>query len=144
MEAYVVRDGRTGEAVMAGTGISVAAILRELAGKAGVVAVLEAFPDLTAEDVAAAVAFATDAIGREPLYSEPDPATRPGMVRERALVSGWGVERSPVFLGSDEYDGLLDEVELLRELCVAQVEIAAGETVSEDEALAYLRGRLGG
>jgi uncharacterized protein (DUF433 family) len=144
MDAHVVRDGRTGEAVMAATGISVAAILRELAGKAGVAAALEAFPELTAEDVAAAVAFATIMIEHEPPYSELDPSARPGMVRESALASGWGAEPTPVFLGQDEYDGLLDEMELLRELCVAQVEVAAGETLSEDEAFAYLRGRLGG
>jgi hypothetical protein len=48
-----------------------------------------------------------------------------------------------VILASDEYEALLDEADLLRELCIAQVEIAAGETVSEEEALAILRSRLG-
>lgn len=144
MSAHVVRDGRTGEAMISGTGITVAAILRELAGPAGIAAVLEAFPGLTVDEVAAAVAFATVAINREASYSDVSKFAAPLVARETALASTRGAGRNPVFLGQDEYEGLLDEVELLRELCVAQVEIAAGETVSEDEALDFLRGRFGG
>jgi PHD/YefM family antitoxin component YafN of YafNO toxin-antitoxin module len=49
-----------------------------------------------------------------------------------------------VVLSEEEYADLLDELELLRELNNAQSEVAAGETVSQEEAIAYLRSRFGG
>ncbi|HEX9938393.1 MAG TPA: hypothetical protein VGB15_14755 [Longimicrobium sp.] len=48
-----------------------------------------------------------------------------------------------VILASDEHEALLDDVELLRELCLAQIEVAAGETVSQEDALAHVRRTLG-
>lgn len=59
------------------------------------------------------------------------------MIRRRGTVAG-----QQVILTVDEYEALLDEADLLRDLCIAQAEIAAGETVSEEEALAILRSRL--
>jgi uncharacterized protein (DUF433 family) len=142
MSAHVVRDGQTGEAVIAGTGISVVSILRELAASPGADTVLGAHPELTPEALAAAISFAAAAVEREVPYDFSARGT--GVVRERALAGGYLAGHSPVFLGEEEYDGLLDEVGLLRELCAAQAEVAAGETVSQDEALAFLRSHFGG
>lgn len=144
MSAYVVRDGQTGAAVIAGTGISVVTILRELAASSGADAVLGAHPELTPDALAAAISFAAAAVEREVPYDFSTGGMAPGVVRERALAGGYPAAHAPVFLGAEEYDDLLDEVGLLRELCAAQAEIAAGETVSQDEALAFLRSHLGG
>jgi len=143
MSAHVVRDGQTGAAVIAGTGISVVSILRELAASSGADAVLGAHPELTADALAAAISFAAAAVEREVPYDF-STAAAPSIVRERALAGGYAAAHTPVFLGAEEYDDLLDEVGLLRELCAAQAEVAAGETVSHEEALAYFRSHFGG
>ncbi len=143
MSAEVVRDGETGQAVISGTGVSVVTILRELASS-GAAAVLEAHPELTADAVAAAISFAAVAVEREVPYDIPSGRAAAGVVRERAVAGGFAAGHNPVILGSDEYDDLLDQMGLLRELCAAQAEVAAGETVSHDEALAFLRSRFGG
>jgi ABC-type sulfate transport system substrate-binding protein len=59
------------------------------------------------------------------------------------LMNG-SVAGERVILAADEYEALLDEVDLLRELCVAQAEIAAEDTVSEEEALSYIRSAIAG
>jgi len=141
MSAHVVRDGQTGAAVISGTGISVVSILRELAASSGADAVLSAHPELTADALAAAISFAAAAVEREVPYDF-NTVAAPLVVRERALAGGYGAARSPVW--ADEYDGLLEEVGLLRELCAAQAEVAAGETVSSEEALAFFRSHFGG
>jgi uncharacterized protein (DUF433 family) len=144
MSAYVVRDGQTGAAVISGTGITVASILRELAASSGAAAVLDAHPELSADGLAAAISFAAAAVEREVPYETGDVRAAPMRVRERAVGGDYGAGNAAVFLGSDEYDDLLDEMGFLRELCTAHVEVAAGETVSQDEALAFLRSHFGG
>jgi hypothetical protein len=43
-----------------------------------------------------------------------------------------------VVLSIEEYEALLDQIAVLRGLCDAQAEVARGETVSHEEAAAYL------
>ena len=45
-----------------------------------------------------------------------------------------------VVLDRDEYAALLDQIAVLQGLCDAQVEVARGEVVSHEEAVAYLLG----
>lgn len=54
-----------GKPVIAGTRIPVEHILRKLAASVSVKAILRDYPSLTAEDVKAALAYASDAIGSE-------------------------------------------------------------------------------
>ena len=54
------------------------------------------------------------------------------------------IRSESVVLSAEEYDDLLDQIEFLTELNQAQLEVAAGETLSYEEALAYIRARLGG
>lgn len=54
-----------GKAVISGTRISVALILRDLAEGASVEDLLEAYPHLTDADVRAAIAYAADTISAE-------------------------------------------------------------------------------
>jgi hypothetical protein len=54
------------------------------------------------------------------------------------------IRSESVVLSAEEYDDLLDQIEFLTELNQAQLEVAAGETLSHEEALAYFRARLGG
>jgi antitoxin YefM len=44
-----------------------------------------------------------------------------------------------VLLDVDVYEGLLDEIELLRDLRVAQAQIAAGQVVSHEEVVRRMR-----
>lgn len=143
MSAYVVRDGETGEAVISGTGISVVAILRELAASSGAAAVLDAHPGLTRDGLAAAISFAAAAVERDVPY-EMGATARAMSVRERPVFGEYAAGGAAVMLGSEEYDDLVDKMGFLRELCAAHVEVAAGETVSQDEALAFLRSHFGG
>lgn len=54
------------------------------------------------------------------------------------------IRSESVVLSAEEYEDLLDQIEFLTELNQAQLEVAAGETLSREEALAYIRARLGG
>ncbi|HEX8696069.1 MAG TPA: DUF433 domain-containing protein [Longimicrobium sp.] len=140
----IVRDAETGEAVVAGTGVTVAEILRELAGGPGIEAVLRRHPELTEEAVAAAVSFASAAVQREARYDADTPERAPGIVREAPVAAAAPARAGSVVLGVEEYEDLLDQIEFLTELNQAQLEVAEGKTVSHEEARAYLLSRLGG
>ncbi|HEU4452696.1 MAG TPA: DUF433 domain-containing protein [Longimicrobium sp.] len=130
----IVRDAETGEAMIAGTDITVARVLRQLES-AGRESVLAAFPELTEEAVFAAVSFALSATRREVRYDASGGA-RPGVVREAAFAYG---RRRTVTLDAEEYQGLLDRVGFLSGLRVpvgaGAVEAAVGQsprTLAED------------
>lgn len=104
----IVRDAETGEAMIAGTDITVARVLRQLES-AGRESVLAAFPGLTEEAVFAAVSFALSATRREVRYDASGGA-RPGVVREAAVAYG---RRRTVTLDAEDYQELLDRVGFL-------------------------------
>lgn len=54
-----------GKAVIAGTRIPVEQILRKLAADMSIEAILRDYPRLTREDIQAALAYASDAVGSE-------------------------------------------------------------------------------
>lgn len=132
----IVRDAETGEAMIAGTDVTVARVLRQLES-AGRESVLAAFPGVTEEAVFAAVSFALSATRREVRYDAPGGA-RPGVVREAALAPAYGRRRT-VTLDEEEYQELLDRVGFLSGLRVpvgaGAVEAAVGQsprTLAED------------
>lgn len=137
-DVVIVRDGDTGEALIGRTNVAVAAVLQELASGPCAAAVLRAYPELSADDVAAAVRFAVASVR----YEAPAPVTGVSMVREVAVAPAH--QSRTILMEVDEYEALLDEVELLRSLCEAQLQVAAGDTVSSDEARAYFQSRFGG
>jgi len=67
-----------GKPVIAGTRIPVEAVLRKLAAGMGVEAVLRDYPRLTREDIRAALAYASQAVGEEDI-----------------LLTWWGARRRP-------------------------------------------------
>jgi uncharacterized protein (DUF433 family) len=132
----IVRDAETGEAMIAGTGITVAKVLRQLES-AGRESVLAAFPELTEEAVFAAVSFALGASRREVRYDASGGA-RPGVVREAAVAPAYG-RRGTVLLDVEEYQEMLDRIQFLSGLRVpagvGAVERAVGtvpRTLAED------------
>ncbi|MFW5867298.1 MAG: DUF433 domain-containing protein [Armatimonadota bacterium] len=61
-------DVMVGKPIIRGTRITVEAILDELAGGVSEREVLEDFPELTPEDVRAAIAFAQDLVSEQRVY----------------------------------------------------------------------------
>jgi uncharacterized protein (DUF433 family) len=143
-ETAIVRDGTTGEAMIGGTGIAVADVLLQLASGPCAADALRAHPGLTQAGLAAALSFAVEAVRRDTRYETRRPGSEPAMVRERAVLAPLDDRQRSVVLSEEEYADLLDELDLLRELNNAQAEVAAGETLSREEAIAYLRSRFGG
>ena len=143
-ESAIVRDGATGEAVIGGTGITVADVLRQLASGPCMAEVLREHPGLTRAGLTAALSFATEAVRRETRYDAPRPSAEPARVRERAVLAPVDDRPRSVILSEEEYADLLDELDLLRELNNAQAEVAAGHTLSSEEVVERLRSRFGG
>ena len=70
MEQVIVRDGETGQAIVSGANVPVAAILERLAVWGSVERVLAAFPALTREGFEAAIRFAAISVDREVRYDQ--------------------------------------------------------------------------
>ena len=54
-----------GKPIIRGTRVTVELVLRKLAEGATVADLIEAYPNLTLEDISAAIAYGADAVGRE-------------------------------------------------------------------------------
>lgn len=61
---------------------------------------------------------------------------------KRPLVLTQHGKSAAVVLDVDEYEALVDEVELLRDIRQAQAELARGEGIPHDQVVAELRARL--
>ncbi|MFH1763940.1 MAG: type II toxin-antitoxin system Phd/YefM family antitoxin [Gemmatimonadota bacterium] len=61
---------------------------------------------------------------------------------KRPLVLTQHGRSAAVVLDVDEYEALVDEVELLRDIRQAQAELARGEGLPHDQVVAELRARL--
>src|SRR5690242_20152904 len=68
MSVWIIRDGATGQPLVSGANVPVAAILERLAVLGSVERVLAAFPALTREGFDAAIEHAVMAVGREVPY----------------------------------------------------------------------------
>lgn len=137
----VVRDGETGKALIAGTNVFVGAVLEWLAAGGTVEGLLERHPELTRDRVVEALRFAAHAVDREPEYGT-SAGFGAGVVRELAPVYGSG--RRTRVVDAEEYDDLLDSVDLLKGVYQADREIDAGLGVPHEEAMAGLRARFAG
>jgi uncharacterized protein (DUF433 family) len=143
----IVRDGKTGKAVVAETDITVGEILGRLAELGSVDALLDARPVLTREDVDAALRFAAGAVDRDLAYSAPAPGAGTRQVHEPAAVygaeevMGSSVEDALAQL-EDEMDRLDYEMDLLRDLKAGLEDAAAGRVVPHADAMRQLRESL--
>ena len=61
---------------------------------------------------------------------------------KRPLVLTQHGKSAAVVLDVDEYEALIDEIELIRDIRQAKAELARGEGISHDEVVAELRARL--
>ena len=61
---------------------------------------------------------------------------------KRPIVLTQHGRSAAVVMDEDVYEGLLDEIALLRDIRVSEEQIARGEGIAHDEAVAGLRARL--
>ena len=155
MAGDIVRDGATGQAIVASTGTLVDTILEALQAGDTRDDVLRAHPGLAPEDIVAAVRFARVAVQRGG-YRMPDEMPRTGgmVAREPAPAHAW--PRPPAFsrrppdvesaLRSAERERAraayrLDLIEGVRD---GLAQAAAGDVIPHDEVFARLRARFPG
>ncbi len=134
MDERIVRDGATGKAVVAGTDVTVAALLAELRAAGTVDALLAAHPKLAREDVDAALRLASIAIDRDTTYPAPAVTgdTRSG--HEQRTVDGVDPPLDP------SLDALLSEVEEELERLEGRLDLVEGLKQALDDVAA---GRVG-
>jgi antitoxin YefM len=60
----------------------------------------------------------------------------------RPLVLTQHGRSAAVLMGAADYESLVDEVELLRDIAVAERQIAAGEAIPHEEVMRQLKDRL--
>ncbi len=155
MAGEIVRDGATGQAIVAATGTPVDTILEALQSGDTRDDVLRAHPGLTPDDIVAAVRFARVAVQRGGQRT-PDQMPRTGgmTAREPAPATAW--PRSPAFSRRppDVHSALrsaererekaayrLDLIESIRD---GLAQAAAGDVIPHDEVFARLRARFPG
>ena len=61
---------------------------------------------------------------------------------KRPLVLTQHGRSAAVLLDVDEYESLMEELEVVRDICQAQAELARGEGVPHEEVISELRARL--
>ena len=62
---------------------------------------------------------------------------------KRPLVLTQHGKSAAVVLDVDQYEALIDEIEVIRDIRQAKAELARGEGIPHDEVVAELRARLG-
>jgi prevent-host-death family protein len=62
---------------------------------------------------------------------------------KRPLVLTQHGKSTAVVLDVEQYEALMDEIEIIRDIRQAKAEMARGEGISHDELVAELRARLG-
>ena len=140
-ESSIVRDGDTGEALVAGTDVTVSEILLELAMDDGIARVLDAFPDLSREDVVAAVQFAVNATRSETRYNPGGTASR---VREARVAYGTqpATDDDALAAVESEYERVRYEFELISGIRNGLRELREGKEVPHEQVMAELRAIL--
>lgn len=150
----IVRDGATGQAIVATTGTPVDTILEALQSGDSRDDVLRAHPGLTLDDIVAAVRFARVAVQHGVRYPTGDEIPRMGgfTARERAVAFDLpraGREAAPTVhsaLRSAERkrQRLSYDVDLIESICDGLRQIEAGEGIPHEQVVAHLRARFPG
>ena len=157
MAESIVRDGETGRAIVDSTGTPVDDILSAIESTGTVEGALRLHPALTPEAVAAALRFARVAVRREVKYA-PDPNFGNTQMREVALREYGNaddaggttmLEHESGVLGTlgaleRKRDRLRYELDLIDSIHAGLEDVAAGRTLSHEDAVAWLRSRIPG
>jgi uncharacterized protein (DUF433 family) len=147
MSGDIVRDGATGQAIVAATGTPVDSILEALESGDSREDVLRAHPGLAMEDLVAAVRFARAAVERGVQYQVP--RSQPLVVREHGVAYEPSVSLSQLRTYADVHTALRSAEQERKRLAYRLVLIesvrdglaqgASGEVVPHDEVFAAVR-----
>jgi len=152
----IVRDGATGQAIVATTGTPVDTILEALQSGDSRDDVLRAHPGLTLDDIVAAVRFARVAVQHGVRYPSGDELPRMGgMIARESAVAFYspqagreGAPRADVHsaLRSAERkrQRLAYDVDLIESICDGLRQIEAGAGIPHEQVAAHLRARFPG
>jgi uncharacterized protein (DUF433 family) len=157
MAESIVRDGETGRAIVSSTGTPVDDILEAIESSGTVAGALRLHPGLTPEGVAAALQFARVAVRREVKYA-PEARFGVSQVREVALREYGHADDEGGTMTLEPENGVfgtlsaLDhkrerlryELDLIDSLHAGLEDVAAGRTLSHEDAIAWLRSRIPG
>jgi len=137
-ERSIVRDGCTGEAMVAGTDVTVPDILVRLATDDGIARVLDDYPDLSREDVIATVNFLINASRAD--TSQPSPT--PPVIRERQIAYGEPVAVDALAAAESEYERVCYELELITGIRDGLRDLRDGKEFPHEQVMAELREML--
>lgn len=154
MPNHIVRDGDTGQAIVASTGTRVEDILAAMEAGAGINEVLRRFPGLSADAVRAALRFARMAVAREIPYRT-DRKRGVSELRERAVRPyGRGGATALPSEGDDvlvllhsvaaQRERLRHELEVAGDIHAGLEDVAAGRVITHEEVVARLSARFRG
>lgn len=149
----IVRDGETGQAIVASTGTRVEDILAAMEAGAEIDEILRRFPGLSVDAVRAALRFARMAVAREVPY-RPDRKHGLSELRERTLRPyGVGGAARLQSEGADvlfllesvaaQRDHLRHELDVAGDIHAGLEDVAAGRVISHEEVVARLSARFG-
>ena len=142
MAQVIVMDGETGEPIVTGVDVPVAAVLERLAVSGSVERVLEAFPGLTREGFDAAVRHAAVAVRRPVPY---DTVSGVGVMVAREPAAAYGAWPT-LDEAADEveaaYADARHDLELTTSLRRGFRDVRAGRVVPHAEFMAELRAML--
>lgn len=152
MSGGIVRDGATGQAIVAATGTPVDSILKALESGDSRDDVLRAHPGLAVEDLVAAVRFARAAVERGVQYQMP--RSQPLVAREHAVAYEPSVVLSRLRTYADVHTALRGaeqerkrlayRLDLIESVHDGLAQAAAGDVVPHGEVFARLSARYPG
>jgi uncharacterized protein (DUF433 family) len=126
MSEVIVRDGKTGNAIVSSTGTPVDSILAAIESTGTVEGALRLDPELTPDAVAAALRFARVAVGREVRYV-PDPNLGVSTLREISLHPYRAGHRGEsVTVDAGTYEQMLARLEFLERNAEPEIEFGMG------------------
>ena len=139
MSQSIVWDGATGQPIVSGANVPVAAILERLATWGSVERVLAAFPALTREGFESAIRHAEVAVGREVRYERPE-GLGVGRVAEPAAAYHRMVSVDEAAADADEaFERARYDYELAAALRAGFGDLKAGRVTPHAEFMAELR-----
>lgn len=163
MAEYIVRDGKTGQALVSSTGTPVDDILDAIDVTGSVDGALRRFPGLTTEGVSAALQFARLASRREMTYHIPqnygvselrEPALPFNAGGSATMDAGeYDEARARKIFGTPEdalksaeatRERLRYELDLIESIRDGLQDVIDGDTIPHDEVMEYMRARFPG
>ena len=150
MAGQIVRDGATGQAIVASTGTPVDSILEALQNGDSRADVLRAHPGLALEDIDAALRFARAAVERGVTYRRDPNASQAGSMTVREPVAVWASPRpratarkhpnvqSALRSAERERERAAYRLDLIEGIRDGLAQAAAGDVIPHEEVFARL------